>query len=128
LHFGDVAAARADAETAMRLAPDNFEATRGVLAATQAAAGDTEHARAGLDSLVARFDGEAVVGEAQIANIAMPLVAIGDTARALALVERARPRGAMLWWCLKWPEFAALATSPRFQRVLAESDPTSEGH
>lgn len=128
LHVGDVAAARADAETAMRLAPDNFEATRGVLAATQAAAGDTEHARAGLDSLVALFDGEAVVGESQIVNIAMPLVAIGDTARALVLVERARPRGAMLWWSLKWPEFAALTTSPRFQRVLAESDPTTEGH
>lgn len=128
LHLGDVAAARADAETALRLAPDDYEATRGVLAATQAAAGDTVHARAGLDSLVAPFERGTVVREAQIWNIAMPLVAIGDTARALALVERAGPRGAMLWWFLKWPEFAALNPSPRFQRVLAESDPTSEGH
>jgi adenylate cyclase len=128
LHFGDVAAARADAEIALRLAPDDYEATRGVLAATQAAAGDTVHARAGLDSLIAPYDRGAVVREAQIWNMAMPLVALGDTARALALIERARPRAAMLWWYLKWPEFAALRTSSRWQRVLAESDPMSEGH
>jgi adenylate cyclase len=128
LHFGDVAAARADAETALRLAPDDYEATRGVLAATQAASGDTVHARAGLDSLIAPYDRGAVVREAQIWNIAMPLVTLGDTARALALIERARPRGAMLWWNLRWPEFDPLRTAPRLQRVVEESDPTSEGH
>jgi Flp pilus assembly protein TadD len=128
LHFGDVAAARADAEIALRLAPDDYEATRGVLAATQAASGDTVHARAGLDSLIAPYDRGAVVREAQIWNIAMPLVTLGDTARALALIERARPRGAMLWWNLRWPEFDPLRTAPRLQRVVEESDPTSEGH
>ncbi|HET9707484.1 MAG TPA: tetratricopeptide repeat protein [Gemmatimonadales bacterium] len=128
LRLGNVTAARADAETALRLAPDDYEAARGVLAATQAATGDTLHARAGLDSLVAPFDRGAVVREAQVWNIAMPLVALGDTARALALIERARPRGAMLWWNLRWPEFGPLRAAPRLQRVFDESDPTSEGH
>lgn len=126
LQSGETAAARTDAETAMRLAPDDYEAIRGVLAATRAAAGDTSHARAGLDSLIGRLPG-GDVREAQVANIAMPLVALGDTTRALDLIERAHPRGAMLWWNLRWPEFDALRTAPRFRRVVDASSPVTAG-
>ncbi len=127
LHAHDTAAARTNAETALRLAPEEFETGRGVLAAVQASAGDTLPARLALDSLVGALDRTGKVDQIQVFNVAMPLVLLGDTARALDLIERARPRRARLWASLRWPEFDPLRASPRFRRVVAEASPTRAG-
>ena len=76
LHVGDTAAARVDAETALRLAPEDYEASRGVLAAVQFAERDTLRARASLDSLLAPYGKGSVVGPEQVSNIAMPLARV----------------------------------------------------
>jgi TolB-like protein/Flp pilus assembly protein TadD len=123
LHFRDTTAARADAETALRLAPEDFESGRGVLAAVQAAEGDTLRARTGLDSLLASLDRLNQIRHVQVFNVAMPLVALGDTGRALDLIERVRPRAMMLWWSLRWPELNPLRVSPRFRRIVDEASP-----
>lgn len=127
LHAHDTAAARTDAETALRLAPEEFETGRGVLAAVQASEGDTLQARLALDSLVGALDRTGEIDQIQVFNVAMPLVALGDTAHALDLIERARPRRARLWTTLRWPEFDALRGSVRFRRVVEEASPARAG-
>lgn len=127
LHFHDVAAATADAETTLRLAPEDFAAGRGVLAAAQAIGGDTLHAYVALDSLADVLVESGQIGHLQIYYVALPLVAVGDTARALDLIERARPRGANLGWMLRLPEFAPIRFTARFRRVVDEANPLSAG-
>jgi len=42
---------------------------------------------------------------------------------ALQLLERARPRGAWLWFYCLAPDFDAVRTDPRFVRVMREAKP-----
>jgi hypothetical protein len=50
-------------------------------------------------------------------------VALGESDRALELLERVRPRGARLWFYLRAPEFDAIRSNARFGRLVAESAP-----
>jgi len=51
-------------------------------------------------------------------------VALGLEDQAIALIERARPRGATLWFYLTASGFDPIRSEPRFQKVFAEADPT----
>lgn len=55
--------------------------------------------------------------------IAPALVAVGRAADALTLLERARPRGAQLWFYLRSRAFDPVRGEPRFQVVWREADP-----
>jgi len=50
-----------------------------------------------------------------------PFLFLGDTTRALEIVEGSRPRGPFLWWGLNWPTLDPIRQTPRFQRVVQES-------
>ena len=119
LHFGKSEAARTDAETVVRLIPGNREA-EAVLAVVEANTGDTANARKRIDRLLhTRATPELEEGQFVI----QALDALGQRAQALDVLERLRPRGVQLWSDLLFPEFDALRSNPRFQRVVAESRP-----
>jgi len=99
--------------------------TRATLAMVQAAEGDTSRARHGLDSVMTRIDGPNGVGAWWMQYVLPAFILIGDTTRVLEIVERSRPRGPFLWWGLSWPTLDPIRRSPRFQRVVQESQAAS---
>jgi len=123
LGAGDIAGARADAEMAVRLGPVG-ERYYGFAsqAAVAAASGDTAQARRLLDQASALFaDRTPGVLAAQI--IATVMVALGDRDRAVTILERATPRGAVLDDVLRMAVFDSIRDDPRIHRLLAESRP-----
>ena len=123
LQAGDTTAARKDAELCYRLAPDDYVPTRATLAWVQVVEGDTAHARHGMDSVLALVDRKGDDLAPWLSLVLPPVLALGDTARALEYVERAGPRGAYLWALLRWPTLEPLLPFPRYQRVMEESRP-----
>jgi hypothetical protein len=55
--------------------------------------------------------------------LAFGFVATGDRVAALEWIERAEPRGALLWWNLLYPALDPLRGDPQFQRLVAASRP-----
>jgi TolB-like protein/Flp pilus assembly protein TadD len=128
LRLGDTASARRDAELCAQLGPDDYVVTRATLAWVQAAEGDTGPARRGMDSVMAQIDNPNGVGAWWVSNVVAPFISLGDSARALEIVERSQPRGPLLWWQLRWPALDPIRESPRFQRVVEESRALAQGH
>lgn len=123
LRLGDVAGARADADLALRTSPQS-EQYYGLTAqaAVAAYAGDTVTARALMARAVAPLGGRRIgplVGQA----LGYGFVAAGQSAEALDWIERAEPRGALLWGNLQFIELDRIANEPRFVRVIEESRP-----
>lgn len=123
-HLGDRAGAKADAEAARRLSPIGAEywgeSAQAMIAGWS---GDTTAARAYLAPALARLEGRAELPDREGTNVAMALVALGERGRALDALERARPRGALLWFWLHDPDFDPVRHDPRFQRLMQESRP-----
>ncbi|MGH7546977.1 MAG: tetratricopeptide repeat protein [Gemmatimonadales bacterium] len=125
LQLGELAQARADAETALRLSPLPSRAWgETAVALVEAREGNSRAALARVEPL-ARDALErphaSVVGDAY--RVAGALATAGDHERALTIVERVRPRGARLWFFLRGPELDPIRAHPRFQRVVEESRP-----
>ncbi len=123
LRRGDRAGARADAEAAQRTSPPG-EAQYGLVAMALVAAseGDTAGARRVMADVIALLS-QRPVGPLSAWQIVAGLLAAGQRAQALDWLERARPRGALLWWAMQYPEVDALRDDPRFRRVMEESRP-----
>jgi TolB-like protein/Tfp pilus assembly protein PilF len=121
---GDLAGARASAETAIRFSPPGYSFGGEVLmAAVEGHAGDTLAARARLERLVRGFIDPEHPGLYDGVNIAAGFARIGDRERALDLIERVVPRGILLWTNLQSPLFDPIRDEPRFQRLMAELRP-----
>ena len=113
----------ADAEAALRLSPTGEEYWGlGPLAALAAADGDTAQSRHLMAQAVAPF-ARRPFGAVPAWVLVPGLAASGQRQLALDWLERAHPRGALLWWVMQFPEMDALRDDPRFQRVLGESWP-----
>ncbi len=123
LRHGNITGARDDAAAALRYSPGSEEYYGlSLQAAVAAASGDTAQARQLTARALAPFaSGAPAVFAAQI--IAMGLAATGERDRALDLLERSEPKGAVLWFLMQFPELDALHSDPRYQRVLAASRP-----
>jgi formylglycine-generating enzyme required for sulfatase activity/TolB-like protein/Tfp pilus assembly protein PilF len=117
------AEARADAETAARLRAGFRVPAEAVLALVELQAADTPDARTRIERLEReiRSGGHATITDA--AWVGRALVALGESDRALELLERVRPRGARLWFYLRAPEFDPIRSNARFGKLVAESAP-----
>jgi TolB-like protein/Tfp pilus assembly protein PilF len=123
LHQGDTAGARASALLVERYMPPERAEVSALRVYLQAATGDSAAARAGAEALARRVSGTAPVWMIPGIDVATALVAVGERGRCLDLLERLRPRGAMLWWRLRDPVWDPIRTEPRFLRLVAESRP-----
>src|SRR6266550_1889136 len=121
--LGKPAEARADAETAARLRSGFRVPGEAVLALLELQAADTSAARTRIERLEreVRSTGNQTVTDA--AWVGRALVALRESDRALALLERVRPRGARLWFYLRAPEFDAIRSTARFEKLVGESAP-----
>ena len=118
---GDTTRARGDAQVLAGMGVNDLGLTASALALLEARAGDTLAARARLD----RELGTSAVGGLGYRRagwLAMGLVAAGETERALGLLEGLRP-SRRLWDVLRYPEFDAIRSNPRLQRLVEASRP-----
>ena len=123
LYRGDTAGARGDAQSAIRVAAGEQNWEERVLAQLAAREGDTVRARGLIERLLADAPNAPTVNPFYARHLAAALVALGDQQRALEVLESVRPRGAHLWFFLRSPEFDAIRSHPRFERLLDESRP-----
>jgi len=52
-------------------------------------------------------------------------VGVGKAERAFEILSRLQPRGVRLWYYLRYPEFDAVRSDPRFERLVEESRPSA---
>ena len=123
LGAGDLAEARTDAETAVRFHAGYQRPGEAVLALVDLRAGDTSAARTRVREILRDGTGLERPTVADAAWVARALVALQDSAAALALLERVRPRGARLWFYLRAPDFDPLRETPRFRHLIEQSRP-----
>jgi len=123
LAAGEVDAANDEADLALALDTVYSAPARSLLAMVYAAKGDRSRANQEIREAMADLP-EGDVAPTEVRFIAVALVALGLKDQALSLIERARPRGAMLWFYLGASGFDPIRSEPRFQKVFAEADPT----
>jgi tetratricopeptide (TPR) repeat protein len=119
-------AAWADAETAARLgSPTQGEA---VSVLVDLAADDTVSARRRVRQLARRpnvaSSSALSVREAEL--LAFAFGAMGERALAMRALDRARPRGAGLWYAMQHPRMGPIRELPEFRRLLAAASPLEE--
>jgi TolB-like protein/Tfp pilus assembly protein PilF len=124
MDLGDTAGAHADAVRLLRVSPPALRPIAEAIASQiDALTGDTAAARAQLASAL-REVGESGPLEIRVAfETSLALAVLGERDRALAMLARARPKGAWLWSYLILPWFDSLRADPRFQQLLTESRP-----
>lgn len=122
LRSGDVRAAHDEADLALAMDSINAIPARSLLASVYWAEGDKSRAAAELARLL-RDLGPGSPSPTSVRYVASALVAQGRTQDAIALFERARPRGAQLWFYMQSLEFHPLRADPRFKRISDEADP-----
>jgi eukaryotic-like serine/threonine-protein kinase len=123
LRAGDLAGARSDAQAAQRFSPPSEEYYGlAPLAAVAAYTDDTVTARQLMARAATPYLGQRP-GPLVVQVLAFGFLAAGDLGSALEWIERAEPRGALLWWNLLYPALDPLRSDSRFQRLLEESRP-----
>jgi len=124
LTLGDVPAARADADIAVRLRPSDYVIpSEALVAMLEAVARDTTGARARLDRLVQSLSDPAHPSYTLAQWLALAAVHIGDRDRALALLESAWPPGACVWFIMRDPGFDPIRDTPRFRALVERLRP-----
>ena len=122
LFLGDSAGAHADAQVALQLPTGSHLSDETLLVLLEARGGEMTAARQRVARLLATFD-TSHPSPLVATLLARALLAIRDRDHALDVLERAGPRGAVLWFWLRFAGFDALRPDPRFQRIVAESQP-----
>jgi len=119
LFQGDTAGAHADAQVASQLPTGNHLSDETLLVLIAAQEGDVR-ARRRMSGVVKRFDTahpSPLVGML----LARAWVGLGDQERALDVLQRVAPRGAVLWFWLRFPGFDPIRSDPRFRHIVAQS-------
>ena len=119
-------AARHDAEIALGIDSSYAVPARSVLAAALAGVGDLAGARAEVARALRGAADTVTMSETSTHFLAFAEMTIGDTARALDLLERTQPRGAWLWFSMQLPEYDPVRHVPRFERLFAEASPKAD--
>ncbi len=87
----------------------------------EARAGDSAGARLRMQGVEASMSGRDCVVSHDCLEVAIGLVAAGEPDRAIAMLEREMPHEAWLAYWMTRPEFDAIRSEPRYQRLLQES-------
>src|SRR3989442_2702271 len=122
LVLGDTAGARADALVASRLPSGSHLFDHIVLVLVDALAGQVAAARPRLQGLLEGLD-QSRPSPLQGPLVALALISIGDRERGIDLLERVQPRGAVLWFWLRFGGFGPVRSDTRFRRIVEESRP-----
>ncbi len=117
LQTGDPTGARADAEAALRIGPDYGLPALAILAAARARLGDRAGAREALGQALARAD-TARPSSTDAYYLGVALIEVGDTAKALDLLERTRPQSAWTWYYTQSPQYDAVRESARYRALM----------
>ncbi len=124
LSGGDVRSAHDDADLALAMDTNYTIPARTLLVRVLMAEGNRARAGAEVTRIVAEVGtGSLSPTTARFASSA--LLAVGRTSEAIDLIERARPRGAQLWFYLHGLEFQPLHSDPRFEQVYRQADPAA---
>jgi adenylate cyclase len=117
LWLGETAGARADA---VRL---NAPA---LLAMLDLRSGDTALARSRIGQVLRGLRRSDSVTVPTAWDPSMALVTVGESDRAIDLLERVRPRGPVFWFLLRMPVFDPVRSDPRFGRLVEQSRPVQD--
>ena len=115
LAAGEVDAAHDEADLALALDTVYSAPARSLLAMVYAAKGDRSRANQEIRKALADLP-EGDVAPTEVRFIAVALVALGLKDQALSLIERARPRGATLWFYLTASASTRSGASPGSRR------------
>ena len=116
----DIARSLADAQTADRLKPPDYPIeAEAALALAEMRSGDTT-ARVRLTRLAR---GSSPFGSQAAHFLSGAFAAIGDTDRAVDVLQRTVPRGAYVWWVIRDPWFDGIRDDPRIRAMVEESRP-----
>jgi tetratricopeptide (TPR) repeat protein len=126
LAAGDVRLARDEAELALVMDSVYTIPARTLLVKVLAAEGNRADATRELERILPQDD-TADVAPTAARFLASALVTLDRVPEALTLLERARPRGAYLWYYLQTTEFDPIRDEPRFQQIYHEADPSGPG-
>jgi len=123
LATGDLVGAREDAQTAVRTTQGYIIPPRSMLAAALARSGDTTAANREIAVARDAMTNRESPNPTDARWLGAALLAVGRRDEMLDLVERARPRGAWLWFYFTAQEFDSIRDDPRFVRVMKDAHP-----
>src|SRR5687768_16338909 len=111
---GDMKGGREDAETAVRLIEGYSIPPHSIMAIALAQGGERKAADEYIARAFAALDDPDAPGPTDARFLASALIAAGRNDEALALLEKATPRGAWLWFYTTASDFDAIRSHPRF--------------
>jgi DNA-binding SARP family transcriptional activator/TolB-like protein len=123
VHRGDVAGGLEDAETAVHVEDGYSIPPHSVLAIALARSGSMVRARLEVDRALSEIPDPSAPSPTDARFIASALMAVGRREDAIHLLERARPRGAWLWFYALAPDFDPVRNDPRFEQIMREAHP-----
>ena len=126
LGVGDVRGGLDDAMTAVRVEEGYSIPPHSVLAVALARSGEMARAETELNRALSAITDPAAPSPTDTRWAASALLAVGRPTDALRFIERARPRGAWLWFYLLADDFDSIRSDPRFARVMRAARPISD--
>jgi tetratricopeptide (TPR) repeat protein len=120
---GDLAGALEDAQIAVRTTQGYIIPPRSVLAAALARSGDSAGAAREIALARAAMANPDAPSPTDARWICLALLAVGREDEALSLLERARPRGAWVWFYFMASDFDSIRNTTRFVRVMQDAHP-----
>jgi DNA-binding SARP family transcriptional activator/TolB-like protein len=120
---GDVQGGLDDAETAVRVEDGYSIPPHSVLAMALARTGSRVRAELEVDRALSEVVDPSAPSPTDARFIASALLSVGRREEALSFLERARPRGAWLWFYCLAPDFDLVRQDARFVRIMREAHP-----
>jgi tetratricopeptide (TPR) repeat protein len=120
---GDVQGGLDDAETAVRVEDGYSIPPHSVLAIALARTGSRVRAELEVDRALSEVVDPSAPSPTDARFIASALLSVGRREEALSFLERARPRGAWLWFYCLAPDFDPVRQDARFVRIMREAHP-----